>query len=498
MVLTKARPTPTNFSPGELPVIIPLLKTLEKGKEAAMAPSKPNLLFIMTDHQRADSLGMRQAGIDVTPNLNRLAEDGTNFSRAYNTCPLCVPARTALATGKYPTKNGVVTNDWKGETAGDHTTLHELLHRAGYRVGHIGVHHIRVAPPIDERVEFDRWETGEGYAEYLDASGVSHPPGDIYDFKKEIAENQAGERTMQYYSNTETATWPGDAGNFKDLYWCRQAAEFLRKQDDRPFALFLYLWAPHPPLWVPEPYASLFAPDEIELPPNVGCPAEGEPAAYRRGVPAQLADGVSIEQWRRVWAAHLGLVHMADHGIGSVLDTLQETGNRENTLVLFTVDHGEHLGQHRMYQKMEMYEQAIRVPLVLAGPGIGSGAVDVPVSHLDIMPSLLDLFDLETPDDLDGLSLTDTLCKGTAPPARPVFSLYSGNPVRGDTRRCVITERFKYVWVPGDGRELYDLEADPLEMENLAVSPAHRDLVQRLHAQCRRWGEEHSDPVFGE
>ena len=95
---------------------------------------RPNILFIMTDHQRADSLGMVQAGVEVTPNLNKLAGAGTLFERAYNTCPLCVPARTALATGKYPTKNGVVFNDWRGVRAGDHIPIHQVLYEAGYEI----------------------------------------------------------------------------------------------------------------------------------------------------------------------------------------------------------------------------------------------------------------------------------------------------------------------------------------------------------------------------
>ena len=461
-----------------------------------MRRTNPNLVFIMTDHQRADSLGMKQAGVEVTPNLNRLAERGTVFGRAYSTCPLCVPARTALATGKYPTKNGVITNDWEGRTAEDHATLHELLHRHGFEVGHIGVHHIRVRPTLEERLPFSLWVDGKGYAAYLRSSGIEESPADRGQFQKLVQENHGGSPVECRYSNTRTATWPGNAEDFKDLFWCRQAVDFVQQRRDKPFALFLYLWAPHPPLRVPEPYASLFDPDELDLPPNVGCPSEGEPAIYRKGVPAQLADGVTPEDWRRVWAAHLGLVNLADTGIGLVLDAVQEAGHQDDTLTVFTADHGDHLGQHGMYQKMEMYEQAVRVPLVFVGPGISTQAVNVPVSHLDVMPTLLDLLGIQSPDDLDGVTLAPTLRNGSERPGRPIFVRYSGNSVVGDIRCCVISENYKYVWAPPDGKELYDLETDPLEMKNLALSAEYQGILRRLHEDCRKWGMEHADPAF--
>ena len=290
-----------------------------------MPEKQPNLLFLMTDHQRADSLGMVQAGVEVTPNLNRLASRGTSFERAYTTCPLCVPARTALATGLYPTRNGVVTNDWRGDSAGDHLTLHEILFRAGYDVAHIGVDHIRVRPGLRERVSFSCWEDNRTYREVLNGCGIDAAPRDPGRFKRRVMENHEGIPVECPYSSTATGVWPGPAEAFKDAYWCDRAVEFLREPRDKPFALFLYLWAPHPPLRVPEPFASLFPPEELELPPNVGCPAEGAPAAYRTGIASQLAEGVTLDQWRRVWAAHLGLVRLADTGLGRVLDTLADT-----------------------------------------------------------------------------------------------------------------------------------------------------------------------------
>jgi arylsulfatase A-like enzyme len=462
-------------------------------KEAVMTDKKPNVLFIMTDHQRADSIGMIQSGIEVTPNINQLAAQSVVFSRAYNTCPLCVPARTALATGKYPTENGVVFNDWKGARAQDHKPIHQYLAETGYHVGHVGVHHIRLKPELQERLHFSKWISNGDYSRYLKELGVDETPLEGRNFfKKEVVENQNGESVKTMYSNSKVALWGYNAEHFKDSYFCKQGIDFINNTE-KPFALFVCLWAPHPPLRVPEPYASLFDPEALKLPSNVGLPAEGEPQNRRRGIAGQLAEGVSMDEWRKAWAAHLGLTNLADAGIGLILQALKESGELDNTIIVFTVDHGDHLGQHRMYQKMEMYEQAIRIPMIIHTPDADTGVIDDPVSHLDIMPTLMDMIGLEIPSDLDGISLADAVKSGDSLPDRFIFSQYSGNPTVGDIRRAVVTRKYKYIYDPNDIPELYDLENDPLEMHNLAADGNYRPILRELHEKCKSWGEQHKD-----
>jgi len=455
---------------------------------------RPNLLFMMTDHQRADSLGAVRAGVEVTPNLNRLATDSSVFTRAYTTCPLCVPARTALATGLYPTRTGVVYNDWPGKTAGDFTPVHQRLAEGGYEVAHVGVHHIRVAPPIQERVPFAKWVDPGHHAHYLKAKGLdAAPPEGAGAFKKDVTDIVDGKPLTRQYSNTRTAVWPHAAEHFADSWFAREAAEFVAREHEKPFALFVYLWAPHPPLRVPEPYASLFEPGALDLPANVGAVPEGEPPGRRLPPAAQLAEGVPMEQWRKVWAAHLGLVNLADAGIGLILDALERSGKADQTVTLFTVDHGDHLGQHGMYQKMEMYEPAINIPLVVRVPGAGARRLDAPVSHLDVVPTLHSLLGVQAPEGLDGVSLADCIVGGAAALERPVFSQFSGGPDVGFLRRAVITRRHKYIYAPDEGRELYDLADDPLEMNNLALDQAFADRANAMHEACREWHESHND-----
>jgi len=458
-----------------------------------MAAQKPNLLFVMTDHQRVDSLGMVQAGIEVTPNLNRLAGESAFFTRAYNTAPLCVPTRTALFTGKHPMRNGVVFNDFKGVTAQDHVTFQQCLAEAGYDVAHVGIDHVRVRPPYRERNPFAFWVSEPEHRQYLiDTVGdAAEPPRG--EFQVEIVDSIDGKPVRRMFSSTRTAVWPHDAEHFKDLYWCRKAIEFLRQPHERPFALFLFLWAPHPPLRVPEPYFSMFDPDRLELPANVGQVPPGEPSNRRHGIAGQLGRGISMEQWRKVWAAHLGLVRLADEGIGRVLRTLEDSGHRDDTILAFTVDHGDFLGQRRMYQKFEIYEQAVRMPLLLRLPGGEPARFETPVSHLDIVPTLLELMEVPSPEGLDGLSLAECLRQGCEPPERPVFCEFCGSGGRDMNRRAVITRRYKYVYDPEDIAELYDLERDPLEMENLAQDPGYASVVREMHEQCREWAKRCGD-----
>jgi len=464
-----------------------------------MPPPRPNLLFIMTDHQRADSLGMVQSGVEVCPRLNALAAEGVCFTRAYTTCPLCVPARTALATGLYPTRNGVVFNDWRGLRAADHAPIHQLLAEAGYDVAHVGMHHVRVAPPLERRVPFAAWIDRADHAAYLAGRDIDADAREgLRPFRRTVAENQDGRTRPAEYSNTRVDVWPGPAEDFLDSFLCREAAAFVRRPRARPFALFLNLWAPHPPLRVPQPYASLVDPARTDLPANVGRAGAGEPSGRRRGVAAQLGQAVPLEQWRRVWAAHLGLVRLADDGIGVVLDALAAAGRWDDTVVCFTVDHGDHLGQHGMYQKMEMYEPAVRVPLVVRAPGAAARSFEQVVSHLDVMPTLLELMGLPVPGGLDGVSLAPAILTGASPPDRPAFCQYSGNPTLGDVRRAVIRGEHKYVYDPQDAPELYDLAADPLEMRNLADEPEAAGLRRELHGLCAAWGAAHGDWVrFG-
>lgn len=460
-----------------------------------MRKNRPNLLFVMSDHQRADSLGMVQCGLEVTPHLNRLRGEALAFTRAYNTCPLCAPARTALATGLPPQTNGVLCNDWEGITAGAHQPLHQYLAEAGYRMGQVGVNHIRVKPSLQERVKFATWYSNPEYLRELKAKGVQLP--DSRPYQRDCVERgRDGKEFIEAFSSTKTGISPIPLEDFLDTRFTDEACKFLQAKSEEPFALFVYLWAPHPPLRVPEPYARLFDPSAIALPGNVGRLAQPEPAALRRGVPAQLSEGMTERGWRDVWAAHLGLVRLVDDCVGRMLQALDGGNKGKETLVVFCSDHGDHLGAHCMYQKMEMYEEAIRVPLLIRAPGARPGTCAGLVSHLDLLPTVLDFAGLPVPGQLPGRSLREVVLGKPAPAREAVFSGYDGDNARcSDVRRSVIGTRFKYTFIEGDGEELYDLERDPLELANRAADAEFASEKSRLRKLGRAWAEASGDQV---
>ena len=445
--------------------------------------ARPNLLVILTDHGRADSVGSRQCGVDVAPAADALAGQGWRGTRCYTPSPICGPSRTALATGRPPWENGVETNEFARGRRSACPTLHERLADAGYDLGHVGVHHVRVGPDLRDRLDWKCWADFGDHRKAAERAGVTLPdPGGRYRSSVPVAEIGT-DATERPYSNAAAGVWDGPAEWFLDHWLAGRAVEFLERRTarDRPFALFVNLWAPHPPLAVPEPYASMFDPAAIELPANVGVPATGEPPGRRDSPPARLAAGIGEAGWRRAWAAHLGLTRLADDATRRVLDAAPD-----DTLVVVASDHGEHLGQHAMYQKMELYEPALRVPLIVAGPGVlGGRADDGPCSLLDLAPTLLEAADARPLPDAAGVSLWPALRGGSLDPGRAIPCAYYGNfaPAPPAGRRLgVVAGGWKYVRDGAGGAELYDLAADPLEMTNLAADPGQAGRVRQLAA----------------
>lgn len=452
-----------------------------------------NLVFLMTDQQRADTLGMTACGRPVTPHLDRLAAQSAVFRRAYDACPLCVPARTALATGRSPLSNGMMLNDLPGRYARDNPTLHRLLAENGWDVAHIGVAHISVKPPLRHSLPFAAWECDDTYAEAMKHKGISlsRAPEDSV----MVEELGDGRYRPHRYSNARVSLWEHPLEDFKDVWFASRAVDFLDRPHPRPFALFLYLWAPHPPLIVPAGYLRRFPYEQIPLPANTDRPCPGEPDGYRRGAAAQLGLHPPEKGWRQAWSAHLALANLCDEQCGRILQALRRNGLEQDTLVVFTTDHGEQLGQHGMYQKMEMYEPAVRVPALFHLPGGPACTLETPISHLDFVPTVTDLLGLPGLPGAEGLSLAPSVRSGCEPLPHDVFGVYCGNHAYGDMRRMIVRANWKYVF-DGNGEELYDLDRDPLEMQNLASSRACAGIRAELRLALASYCAERGDPLF--
>ncbi len=449
-----------------------------------------NLLFFMTDQQRFDTLHTSVRGEDVTPTWNKLADEGTWFTHAYNTCPLCVPARTALASGKNPLETGMLLNDLPGKIATDQKTLHSFLSDAGYEVAHIGVNHISIAPRLADKLQYGAWEDDESYESFAKEHDLDIKAKDYQ--RTAVSELCEGVYKQNLYSNAQVTTFTEDISLFKDVWFTDQALSFLQKEHEKPFALFVCLWAPHPPLVVPQAYHSLFPPEAITLPEHLGTPSEHEPTSRRKGAAAQLGNHPPQEGWKEAWSAHYALTRLCDDQLKRLLICLEEQQIRDDTLIVCTTDHGEQLGEHKMYQKMEMYESAVRVPAIFSMPKAPSSIHDTAISHLDFVPTVLDLLGIGTDQTFEGQSLAGSVQQAIEVTSKDIHGVYCGNHAFGDMRRMLVRDMWKYIW-DGEQGELYNLKTDPHERENLAYNNLYKGKTNHMHEALKEWAQSYGD-----
>lgn len=459
----------------------------------------PNILWLMTDQHRLDCVGAYGARTVRTPNLDRLAGRSVVFERHYTSCPLCVPARSSLHTGRFPHNCGAIINGFgphgfreQSRLRPDEVTAPELLSAAGYHVAHVGVDHVRADPPLHERGCFARYVSNPDHRRHAQARGLQFP--DMTAHQHPCPTRVGGRLETLRFSAPNSGCHPFPAEDFLDVYFANQAVDALQQApDDRPFALFCFLWLPHPPFVIPEPYCSMYDPGQIVLPPNVPGDQVGKPSMHLHHLPGQTGAGRSAEEWRATWASYFGCVTLVDECIGRVLSALDARGLADDTLIVFHPDHGEMLGAHQYFQKMVCYEESAHVPLMVAGPDIAPGRCEALTSHVDILPTFLDYAGAPTPPQVQGSSLRPLLERSASAVHDAVFVEYNGNAAPDAFQRCVVQGRHKYIHNEGDRDELYDLQTDPWEQRNVAHEPASRELRRELRARLSRWMRDTGD-----
>lgn len=471
---------------------------------------KPHVILIMADQLRADVLGK-----GFTPNIDSIAADGVRFNRAYSASPLCVPARGAFFTGTYPNRNGSLINPWEPEDAryGDVKkeigNLYEIMEDQWDSI-HSGKQHLYTeGGKLEKRSDSGtRWvATEESYKEFLKEMGAPIPGGPKFRVRVPEMVNGAVTRVSRY-SNPETGCYEAGERFYFDPYFTRQALEGLRTRNrEKPLLLNAMFLAPHPPFQIPEPWYGLVKNEDFELPDNVGIYYPRQSPLQMYNLTGIVGSKYSREQWREPWRVYLGLVAMLDHCVGQILGELKRQGIYEESLILFTSDHGEMLGSHGLFQKMCMYEESAKVPLYIKFPGgfiPVQREVDQVVEHVDVLPTLCDYLGLEAPHRMDGKSRMPLLkgeekerADGTA------FLQYDGNGSRSNFQRCIIRGSYKLIvdfFKDETFFELYDLKTDGQETENLMFDPDHdeiaRNLAARLAAHMTETGDLLAMPPF--
>lgn len=454
---------------------------------------RPNVLFIMADQHRHDWMGCA-GGVPVrTPALDDLATAGVLFTQATCNSPLCAPSRAALATGLRPPRCHVLDNSYSLPL--EHWTVYQHLRRHGYRTAlfgkldlhkpqfyngvrgdlpvlyHLGFtdpfeaegkqHAAQVVELVDEDGSRERLLLGP-YQRYLQGKGLLDRFTADYELRK---------ARHAYYA--EPSVLPAD--DFEDAYIGRKACEYLEAlDDDSPWFCFVSFVGPHLPFDAPAEYLDRYA--DVGMPEPL--PAQGTTRArfVERKQRATREGGATPEDAGAMRRNYSGAVTLIDEQIGEMLAILDRRGLREDTLIVYTSDHGEMLGDLGIVGKSVQYEPALRVPLIVSGPGVSQGRVsDALVEVFDTTPTLLDLVGLPVPAGLDARSLVGLL-RGEATAHRDV------QIAQLPTTNCVRDGGYKAIINPNDRPELYDLAADPGEQCNVydEYPEVHRRMARRL------------------
>ncbi|MCC9077647.1 sulfatase-like hydrolase/transferase [Litorilinea aerophila] len=443
-----------------------------------------NVLLIHADQHRYDCVAANGHPLLQTPNLDRLAREGVNFTHAFCPIPVCMPARVSLVTGQWPARHGCIANAdteplWPSLEGVP--TLNGLFKAAGYYVGHVGKWHVHPHKPPTAFGCDDYIPEGE-YGRWREAQGL--PP-------RPRRNSWFGEVDPYITPAQSRLTWGADA----TIGLLRRAAN-----QGRPFFIRWDPAEPHLPNVVPEPYASLYPPAAIAPWPSYPDPLVGKPYIQRKQRETWGVASWTWQEWAPVVARYLGEITLLDHQVGRVLDALDELGLAEETLVVYSADHGDLCGGHGMVDKhFVMYEELVRVPLLLRWPRrLPAGRVcDAFVSSaLDLAVTFCRAAGLQVPETFAGQDLLP-LARGEADEARTdIFATYHGNQFGLYSQRMVRDRRWKYVWNATAEDELYDLEADPGEIHNRAADPACRQELARLRGRLLAWMEATGDRLL--
>lgn len=426
----------------------------------------PNLLLILSDQHQPRCAGFAGHPLVHTPNLDALAASGTAFRSAYCASPICVPARASIATGRYVFQHRCWDN--AAPYAGDPPSWGHRLIRAGYDVSTVGKLHYRDAdcdtgtgPQILPMHVHGR---GDLRGLVHRATGTPVPPGTG---SARVAKAGVGDTEYTRYDRAVA-----DAA----------VRQIERADPARPFAITASFVSPHFPWLAPQDHADRYAGAEIAV--TTGLDAAWRHPAVHEFRSAFGLDDLAPAVARNALRAYFGLCSFLDAQVGRVLDALAASGRAEDTLVIYTSDHGESAGAHGLWFKHLMNEESAGVPLVVRGPGVPAGAVvHTPVSHVDLYPTILQAAGIPVLDtDLHGVSLLD-VARGEVP-ERVVLSEYHSNGSLGASF-LVRDGRYKYIEYARHRPQLFDLIDDPGETVDLAADPGQEATRRRLARQLR-------------
>ena len=416
----------------------------------SLAEERPNVLFIAVDDLNHWVGHLNRNPQTQTPNIDRLASRGARFTHAYCAAPVCNPSRAALMSGLRPSTTGVYDNgeDWRPVIAPE-KTLNVTFRNAGYWVAGAG------------KIYHGGYERREDWDEYFHARGGQPKPDGMG--------GVGGIKFGAVVANDE------DLADYKTADW---VIERLKRPHSQPFFLACGFVKPHMPWYVPQKWFDKFPLDSIQLPPHQAgdlddIPSAGRAFAAPEGDHARmLASG----RWKEAVQAYLATIAYMDMNVGRVLDALDQSPHKANTIIVFWGDHGWHLGEKEHWRKFALWEEATRAPLIWVVPGLTkpNSRCDRTVDFMSLYPTLCDLCQVPTPSHVEGTSLRGLLADPNAAWDQPALTTFR----RGN--HAVRSEGWRYIQYADKSEELYDETADPYEWNNLAGRSEHDALKKEL------------------
>jgi len=429
--------------------------------DAGAPPTHPNVLIVQTDQQSAWTLGAYGGTLVKTPHVDSLAASGVTFDHYLTNSGVCTPSRGCLMSGLYPHVNGSIKNNLPMKA--DAATFATVMRDAGYRTGYAGKWHLNGTP----KPGWMSKERSFGFDDCRYMYNRGH--------WKTIVDREGDNPRTPPYGQI------GDATTYTTDWLAQKSIDFLQmgKEDARPFLWMVAIPDPHPPLTVRAPYAGRHQPGDMTVPVSL---FERNRPAWAKGGPVAKAgrnrDKKGVEQWLRVRKAkYCDMIPCIDDAVGRILAALEKTGRARDTIVVFTTDHGEYMGEHGLMNKNRIYDTAYRIPLVMRWPaGLAAGArMKHLVASIDVMPTLLGLCGLKVPTAVQGRDASALLKHGQAVWVDEVQQHHSSL-----RRGGIFTDRWQLCLVEEGDHVLFDRVEDPDQLRNLYADDGKKQVVREL------------------
>ncbi|MBG90158.1 MAG: choline-sulfatase [Verrucomicrobiales bacterium] len=445
----------------------------------ALAAARPNIVFLFADDMRPDAIGALGHPVIKTPNLDKLIREGTTFTRAITAYPICHVSRAEIFSGRSAFRSGY---HYRGRDYKEGITLWpEAMRSAGYQTWYIGKWH---SPR-------DAWKTGfdETRGLYSGGGGGAKASVPQYDYKGRLVTGYRGWTFKTDKNKPEPekgiGLTPDISARFADA-----AIELIDRKPDKPFFMQVNFTAPHDPLLKPPGHN--YNPAKIPLPAN-----------YRPQHPFDHGNFNGRDERLLPWprtksdikadlAVYYAVIAHMDEQIGRIVSALKKNGQWENTILIFSADHGLAVGSHGLMGKQNQYEHSIGVPLIFAGGGIPRGLkVDAPCYLRDLYPTTCELAGVPVPGSVQSASLASVFKNPKARPHKFVVGYFT------NTQRMIRKDGWKLIWYPHLARyQLFDLKNDPHELTNLFSHNDHTKHADKLRHQLDNWLRDHGDPLF--